>query len=159
MDCWRAPWTCRVVPFFLLFAHLQRQTQFNPVGASPKTEWGILKMPTAKLPFLMILRPARQNTALHKLGDRCPSHLNLQASDVGDSHAEHTTHYHHEPEKAGVDGRVVVDDRDLAKDQHQWEEQEASIKIVVHLQTPQVGLDDRQVLLGEDGVKRHTGTG
>ena len=81
------------------------------------------------------------------------SHLDLEARDVANSASKHTTDSHQDPEIHGEKAVKVKDNRDLAHDDHERDEQEHGVDIVVEGQEPDVVVHHRQDSFDVDRIQ------
>lgn len=91
------------------------------------------------------------------MGERA-GELDLEARDVADGKAKHSTERHHPPKaqisqvaEVGYFGR-------LPKHENEREEEDAGVDVVVERQFPDAPLHCRHHLLGVDGIERDAGT-
>lgn len=79
--------------------------------------------------------------------------LDLQSSHIPNGKAKHSPQRHHAPKTGAPQLVKVVEGVELARDHHQWEEQDTSIHVVVEGQVPDATIHHRQNFLGVDGIE------
>ena len=81
-------------------------------------------------------------------------YLDLQSGDVADGEAEKSGGRHRNPKSEAEDFRVVVDRGRLAEDDHERDEEEDRVDVVVKGEEPDAVVHFRQDSLDVDGVQR-----
>ena len=68
---------------------------------------------------------------------------------------KYSTKCHHEPKISACKMLEINDNRDLTKYQHEGNKEDTGIDIVVEGEGPDITINNRENLLGEDGEERH----
>ena len=99
------------------------------------------------------------NDGLHT-GFRCPwdvvceraGELDLETGDVADGETEHASEEHYAPKAHVSDTVETVDTTELSEEEHERQEEEAGVDVVVVGQFPDVTVHWWHHLLGVDGI-------
>ena len=74
---------------------------------------------------------------------------------MGNNSPKYSTECHHEPEISACKMLEIEDGRDFTKYKHEGNKEDTGIDIIVEGEGPDITINNRENLLGEDGEERH----